>query len=228
MIDSIRHVSTPEGVELELRAAGVYARGAALLVDVLIGLVATSLVLVVCGILGSFGLGIGMIVAFLINWFYPVYFEVLHQGATPGKRMYGICVVNGNGTPVAWDASLLRNLLRFADLLPTAYFFGIVMMMCDRSSRRLGDLAADTLVVYRDGVERMPKVEDVDPVMPSVPLHQHEQRAILEFAERRRSQKWTPKRQQELANILEPLTGECDEAGVTSLAGIATYLVKGR
>ena len=228
MIDTIRPVSTPEGVALELRTAGFYVRGAACLVDVVISSVATALAMILLAVLGNIGIGMGMITAFLINWFYPVYFEVRHQGATPGKRMYNLRVVNSNGTPVTWGASLLRNLLRFADILPAAYMSGLVMMMCDRSFRRLGDLAADTMVVYTDGPERMPEIDEQDPVIPSVSLHQHEQRAIIEFAERLRSQSWSRKRQQELADILEALTRESGDAGIAKLTGIATHLVKGR
>lgn len=226
MIDSIRHVSTPEGVELELRSAGVYVRGAACMIDFSIYILVWLLTMLVLAIFGAFGIGVALILVFIMNWFYPVYFEVMHNGATPGKRIFGICVVMNNGTPVTWDASVLRNLLRFADLLPTAYLCGIVFMVCDRSSRRLGDLAAGTLVVYRDDVDRLPEIEEVDPVMPSVSLHQHEQRAIIEFAERR--ERWAPKRQQELANILEPLTQERDEVGAERLSGIATHLLGGR
>ena len=228
MLDTIRHVSTPEGVSLELRTAGIYVRSAAYLVDVLIGLVATSLVMLLLALLGGLGIGVGLVFTFLINWFYPVYFEVLRDGATPGKRMYNICVVSSNGTPVTWDASILRNLLRFADLLPAAYLSGLITMLCDKNSRRLGDLAADTLVIYRDGPERTPKIDQQDPVIPSVSLQQHEQRAIIEFAERRESQNWSPMRQQELANILEVLTRESGNAGIAKLSGIATHLVRGR
>ena len=69
-------------------------------------------------------------------------------------------------------------------------------------------------------------VSIADPVLPALALHQHEQRAIIEFAERRHD--WAEKRQHELANLLEPLTGERDAAGVQRLAGVATYLVGGR
>jgi hypothetical protein len=99
-------------------------------------------------------------------------------------------------------------------------------MVCTQNFARLGDLAARTVVIYKEEVERLPKFAGVDPLMPAVSLHQHEQRAILEFAERRED--WVPKRQQELANLLEPLTGERDQPGVDKLVGIATYLVEGR
>ncbi len=226
MIDSIRHISTPEGVELELRVAGVYVRGAAYLVDFIIWLVLWIVISMALAIFGAFGVGVSLVVMFVVGWFYPVYFEVMRDGATPGKKMFGICVVNSNGTPVGWGASITRSLLRCADLLPIAFLLGIVVMTCDRSSRRIGDLAAGTLVVYRQRKERTVELPEVDPVLPPVSLHQHEQRAILEFAER--CDDWAPKRQQELANILEPLTGERDKVGVQQLAGIATHLVGGR
>ena len=228
MIDTIRQVNTPEGVALELRVAGFHVRGAAYLVDFTISTAVISVVTLLLAVLGAFGVGMALIIGFLINWFYPVYFEVRRQGATPGKRMYNLCVVNSNGTPVTWGASLLRNLLRFADLLPAAYLSGIVVMMCDQGSRRLGDLAADTLVVYRDELDRIPELDEVAPVIPPVSLQQHEQRAVIEFAERVQGEAWSEKRTQELADILEDLTRESGSAGAARLRGIATHLVKGR
>ena len=55
-----------------------------------------------------------------------VLFEVLNQGRSPGKQWMGLRVVQDDGTPIGWSASLLRNLLRFVDLLPFGYFLGAI------------------------------------------------------------------------------------------------------
>lgn len=85
---------------------------------------------------------------FLLEWFYPIIFEVYRQGQTPGKKVMAIKVLQDNGIPVGWPTSLIRNLLRAVDFLPMMYGFGVVSMLIARNFRRLGDLAAGTLVVY--------------------------------------------------------------------------------
>ncbi len=71
--------------------------------------------------LGKLGAGLGLLLTFIMTWWYMVLFEVLNQGRSPGKQMMGLRVVHDDGTPVGWAASLLRNLLRFADILPFGY-----------------------------------------------------------------------------------------------------------
>ncbi len=90
-----------------------------------------------------------LIVAFLLEWLYPVAFELTRWGATPGKRALGLKVVMDNGLPVTPAASLTRNLLRVADFLPFLYGFATVCLLTRRDFKRLGDLAAATLVVYQ-------------------------------------------------------------------------------
>src|SRR5690606_35096512 len=94
------------------------------------------------GMLGKFGLGIGALLLFLVQWWYMVLFEVLNQGRTPGKQWLGLRVIHDDGTPIGWAASLTRNLLRFVDLLPFGYFLGALCCLSHPSFKRLGDLAA--------------------------------------------------------------------------------------
>ena len=90
-LDTIRHVETPEGVQLELRVAGPVVRAAAFTVDQIFRVVFYS---VASAFLGSseFGQGLFLLVLFAAEWFYPVTFEVLTDGMTPGKRIMGIAV----------------------------------------------------------------------------------------------------------------------------------------
>ena len=60
----------------------------------------------------------------------------------------GLKVVTTSGSPPTLGASMLRNLLRFADFLPFGYLFGVVTCLSNRNFQRIGDLVADTLVVY--------------------------------------------------------------------------------
>jgi uncharacterized RDD family membrane protein YckC len=69
-----------------------------------------------------------------------------HRGQTLGKRLVGLVVVEGDGGDCGWRASLLRNCLRVVDGAPGCYLVGLgAILLTD--GRRLGDLAADTVVV---------------------------------------------------------------------------------
>jgi uncharacterized RDD family membrane protein YckC len=86
----------------------------------------------------------------VVEIFYFVFFEVLWRGASPGKRALGLAVVGENGLPVSFTASLVRNLLRAVDALPVSYLTGLVTMLVSEHTRRLGDIAAGTIVIRFD------------------------------------------------------------------------------
>lgn len=89
-------------------------------------------------------------VDFVLQWGYFVACELLMQGRSPGKAMIGLRVVRDGGLPVTLRASLLRNLLRMVDMLPSQYLVGFVSMVLSKDVRRLGDFAAGTLVVREE------------------------------------------------------------------------------
>src|SRR5215510_11634669 len=86
--------------------------------------------------------------SFVLFWGYYIFFEMLWNGQTPGKRWVGLRVIRTDGTPITLSESFIRNLTRLVDFLPAAYGIGIISMFLDKQSRRLGDLAAGTLVVH--------------------------------------------------------------------------------
>jgi uncharacterized RDD family membrane protein YckC len=224
MLDTYRAVETPEGVELGLRVAGPAPRLHAWGIDSALRLLAYALALIPLSLLGRVGLGVFFLLLFLGEWLYPVLFEVLGGGATPGKRVLGLVVVHDDGTPLGWSASLLRNLLRFADFLPLAYGFGLASMLVHPDFKRLGDLAAGTLVVYREappGAARA--LTEAPPLPPPLRLEADEQRSLVAFLER--MPLWGEARAAELASLAAPLTGVRGAAGVERLAGIANWLV---
>lgn len=208
LLDTAHNVATPEGVELRLPLAGLGSRAIAWLVDAAIKFFALSVTSMLLAYLSEFGIGIYLICVFLLLWFYNVLFEVLAQGATPGKKALGLRVMNRNGTPVGWNGSLIRNLLRFVDSLPGCYLFGCLAVLMSRDFQRLGDLAAGTVVVYE---EKMAATKPFTGVMPqplNVPLTLDEQQAIVSFGER--APRLNSERADELASILTPLLGETD------------------
>ncbi|MDP2025501.1 RDD family protein [Sulfuriferula sp.] len=202
MLDTYRAIETPEGVELRLRVAGPVARSLAWVIDLLIRGGVYVVLAIAMSQLGKFGIGLLLLSLFLFEWFYPVLFEVYQHGQTPGKRALGLRVVDDDGAPVGWSASMIRNLLRFVDFLPVMYGFGLVSMLLHGDFKRLGDIAAGTRVVYQDGKSQPPTVPDDAAQAPRQRLTLDEQRAVISFAERARS--LSPERTAELAGIVAP------------------------
>jgi uncharacterized RDD family membrane protein YckC len=222
VLDTTRVVETPEGVELALHVAGPVPRALAWVIDFLIRTVIYIVLAFTFSVMGKMGMGLLAIVVFLMEWWYPVLFEVHDHGRTPGKRALGLHVLHDNGTPVGWSASLVRNLLRAVDFLPLFYGFGLAAMLVNRDFKRLGDLAAGTVVVHAHENGRYLRLPAVSPLMAPVPLTREEQRALLDFAER--SELLSAERRVELARLLTPLTGVGDAAGVETLHRYAAWI----
>ncbi len=222
-LDTRYRVETPEGIDLILRPAGLVPRALAFAIDLAIRGLALLLMFIVLGLLGQFGMGLATILLFLLTWWYMVLFEVFNQGRSPGKQLLGLRVVHDDGTPVGWAASLTRNLLRFVDLLPFGYTFGILSCLAHPAFKRLGDIAAGTLVVYRDTPPARPNLPEAEALRAPFPLSLDEQRALLGFAERGES--LSGARRDELAAILaEPLQVPAEQAQ-QQIHGIARGLL---
>jgi uncharacterized RDD family membrane protein YckC len=152
-------IATPEGIELEVTLAGVGSRFVALLVDQFIQWSIVLAVALAIG-LGASGadsdlggtagnlLAALLILTFFFSMFgYPVLFETLASGRTPGKRATGLRVVDVGGRPIGFRASAIRNVIRVVDVLPGMYLVGIVAILASKKNQRLGDMAANTVVV---------------------------------------------------------------------------------
>jgi hypothetical protein len=85
-----------------------------------------------------------LLLFFAVNWGYYLFFELVWHGQTPGKRWLGLRVIKEGGYPIGFTEAAIRNLVRLVDY---TLYLGAVVMLTDRLSRRLGDLAAGTLVV---------------------------------------------------------------------------------
>ena len=222
MLETAYAIETPEGVNLELSPAGLVVRCLAWTIDLLIRVVVFGAFGLVLAFLGGFGFGLFFLVWFLLEWFYPVLFEIYRRGQTPGKSAMGIKVLQDSGIPVGWTTSLIRNLLRVVDFLPFLYGFGIVSILLTKDFRRLGDLAAGTLVVYTEPPRQTVPLPKVEPNPPPVGLRLLEQRAVLNFAER--GPALSDARAEELANLVQPLT-QCEgQTAIRRLYEIANWL----
>ena len=233
MIDTLKSVSLPEGAEITLRLAGPLPRASAWFLDFMLRLVVTGSLPSLFRLAGNAGMGLYFVTVFVIWELYPILFEGLWNGATPGKRAFNLAVVNGDGTPIRWPAAILRNVLRFADMLPVAYMVGLTSMAMDRQFRRLGDLAAGTVVIHRDTPPRTRNRKaaaaqvPAAPMTPAVALTALEQRAVLDFAERRPT--WSEERAEELAALAAPLVEGLDGTrAVARIESVAADLVERR
>ncbi len=95
----------------------------------------------------ALAISLWLILDLLFTTAYFVFFEIFFRGRTPGKRWTHLRVVDENGGIVTWQQSLLRNLFRMVDSLPTGYFIGVVAMLISPRGQRLGDLVAGTIVI---------------------------------------------------------------------------------
>lgn len=172
MIGDPYDLRTPEQIDLQYDLAGLGSRSLAMLIDATIqGVVILALVTVFAlgmGLLGgtffrnssnlvlAIGVGVGLLLIFALFWGYFIFFELTWNGQSPGKRAAGVRVLTTRGEPVTLVHSLVRNVLRIVDMLPSAYMAGAICMLVTRRSQRLGDLAAGTVVV-RERQETLPR-----------------------------------------------------------------------
>ena len=224
MLDTTRRVATPEGIELTLRLAGPVPRALAWSVDFLLRAAVVLVVSMIASRFGRAGMGMVLIAAFFVEWLLPAWFEAMWGGQTPGKRLFHLAVLNDDGTPVRWPGALTRNLLRAADFLPFLYGVGLITMLMNRDFKRLGELAAGTVVVYQaEKIAAARAIPQAPPQPPPLSLSPEEQRAVLDLAER--SATFTRERFEELAEIPTPLVGRAvRDAAATRMLGIANYL----
>jgi len=217
-LDTSARIETPEHVVFSCQLAGPGRRAIAYFLDSLVRGLLAAVVGGAFAIASSgtsqasgFGLGALLLFLFLLEWGYFVACEMFMNGRSPGKRALGLRVVTQDGLPVSFGSSVLRNLLRGADFLPTGYAVGLLVMTLDPRFRRLGDWAANTMVI----VEERPRLRE--PIRLDPPPEASELRGlpsplnlpgpVLEAIELflRRAPELQTLREDELASMLAPL-----------------------
>lgn len=213
-------VETPELVVLSYTIAGVGSRASAALIDYLIcvlgvlSLVAgMTLLSPVPALRGSASMTTAWATAvvglmfFAVLWLYYVLFEALNDGQTPGKRIMRMRVVRDGGLAVNFEASAIRNLVRFVDLQPVfLYAIGMVSVVASARGKRLGDIAAGTLVVKEDLTtqpmiaQREARPTDAEELSITARLTEAEYAMLDRFVQRR--MQFEPARRTALAQAL--------------------------
>jgi uncharacterized RDD family membrane protein YckC len=161
--DEFLQIDTPENVVFGYEVAGVGSRFIAAMIDTIILVVVEVVALVTFGLLlsnstifpdeiaeaiGGWIAAIYGLLAFVILWGYYIVFEMLWNGQSPGKRLTRLRVIRSDGTAVTFVEVIVRNLVRLIDFLPLFYGARLITMFIDGKARRLGDMAAGTLVVH--------------------------------------------------------------------------------
>ena len=185
--DEIR-IETPEHIEFSYELAGIGSRFVAALLDSLLQSLLLLVLLLIAALVATLFPGskaarealivFCLIGSFLIVWGYYVFYETSWNGQTPGKRAAMIRVLRDDGTPVGFYDVVVRNLVRIVDFLPASYALGVVSIFATRLSKRLGDLAAGTIVV-RERADEMPA--DLPEPGPAADLQQGLEAAVAPY-----------------------------------------------
>jgi uncharacterized RDD family membrane protein YckC len=153
-------IRTPEGIVFSQVLAGPVSRFLAWFIDQLCIHVLLTVMGILLSLLAfvSFGIGIAF---YVIGWFvvgigYGIFFEWSWRGQTIGKKLFRLRVVDVQGMRLQFNQIVVRNLLRFVDELPAFYFVGGVTCWLNSKCQRLGDLAANTVVI------RSPRIHEPD------------------------------------------------------------------
>ncbi len=154
---------------MDLVIAGLGSRFIALLVDTSLQLLLMLALVAGSAVVGG-GAGLVAVGGFLLFFGYPVLFETLASGRTPGKMLAGLRVVTDAGGPVAFLTSAVRNVVRVVDAIPGTYAVGTLVLLATERNQRLGDLAAGTVVVRdREAAARTPDLAGFAATAPPPP-----------------------------------------------------------
>lgn len=201
-------VRTPESIAFSYELAGLGSRFLALMVDQVIQIL--TLIAIIVGLLlaltrvprilgphaasnvneklaQSLGIAIAVVIVFAIFYGYFIVFEALWNGQTPGKKLLGLRVVRDGGYPIDFGASLIRNLIRVGEQLVGYYLLAAISAVISPENKRLGDLAAGTIVV-RDARLSAPRslTPSDEPARASATYLNGDERALIaRFLERR-------------------------------------------
>jgi uncharacterized RDD family membrane protein YckC len=205
-VDRTVDVRTPESIAFSYELAGLGSRFLALMVDQVIQI--GTLIAIFLGIIlaasrvpnrhvvaaasdkvaESAAIALIVAIVFIVMFGYFIVFEALWNGQTPGKRLLGLRVVQDGGYPIDFGASLIRNLIRVGEQIVGYYILAAISALISPENKRLGDLAAGTIVV-RDARLVEPRnlpQRPQEPVYAATAYLEGDERAIIKrFMERR-------------------------------------------
>jgi uncharacterized RDD family membrane protein YckC len=145
-------VKTPEGVSFSFRIASPVLRSGALVIDLAAVSAAYSCLALIVSLLNlvspDLTRSVLILLYFVLSLGYRIGCEWLWRGQSLGKRIMRLRVVDARGFRMTFTQVAVRNLLRFVDALPALYLVGGVAALASSKGQRLGDVVADTLVIW--------------------------------------------------------------------------------
>jgi uncharacterized RDD family membrane protein YckC len=164
-------IETPEGVVFSFELATPVTRALAWAVDAAAIALASGMIGQVFQALkllsGDWASAVSVIVYFVISIAYAILLEWRWRGQTIGKRLLGLRVIDVHGLRLQLPQIALRNLLRLVDGLPLFYLVGGLTCIFSRNAQRLGDLAANTVVIREAARERNLEPSDLEQIAPA-------------------------------------------------------------
>jgi uncharacterized RDD family membrane protein YckC len=221
-VDRSISVRTPESIRFSYDLAGLGSRFLAVVLDLVIQ------VAVVAGIFWgleliaahaprpdphadrlttSIATAIVILIVFAVFFGYFVVFEAFWNGQTPGKKALGIRVVRDGGYPLDLGSSLIRNLIRVGEATLGFYAISAIATLVSPENKRLGDLAAGTIVVRDGDVVRARDFADADHPAAGFSMLSAEERALVaRFCARRdgMASQYRERMASQIANMLRP------------------------
>src|SRR2546429_6667499 len=172
--DSDLIVATPERVSFDYQVAGLATRGIAQLLDllilagILVGLYFAAIAIGAAGA-NTVAFLVAVIGSFVVIFGYFWACEAFWSGQTVGKKVFRLRAVGDRGEPMTFVQAGIRNVVRIVDFLPYAYGVGLVVLFINGKGKRLGDLAAGTIVVKDSDSIRLWQLPGGGPAAPPLP-----------------------------------------------------------
>ena len=168
----VLNILTPENVYVEYELAGIGSRFAAFIVDLLIQLFIFSVTLLglyfagfdYVALIAELGMQAAMFAVTVLILFHLVYypfFELIMKGQSPGKKLFSIRVIRQSGEPEGVFDSVLRNFLRIVYIIPLLYLLDAFFVILTKNYKRIGDYAANTVVVKVRKADQLITIENV-------------------------------------------------------------------
>ncbi len=159
-------IRTPEGIVFPMQVAGPITRFLGWIIDCVVVLLATSILSTVLRLVAiaspDLYSAVSAILYFVLSLSYPMATEWYWRGQTLGKRLLKMRVIDHQGLRLHFSQIVIRNLLRCIDVLPAVYMVGGIANLLSARGQRLGDLAANTIVI---SVRRVNE-PDLDQILP--------------------------------------------------------------
>jgi uncharacterized RDD family membrane protein YckC len=159
-------IKTPENVTIEYELAGIGSRSLAVIIDTLIRYLVYIVLAIPLFFMSSYQieslfrgwkLAILILIFFLMNWGYFIFFEMIMQGKTPGKKLMKLRALKENGRPINFLDSFIRNLFRVI----IDNNIGIIIMFFNKRYKRIGDIVAGTIVIKERSLGKMVTLESL-------------------------------------------------------------------